>query len=199
MKGKSKIIVSAMGGLLALVVATSLVFFYMEINKRDNASKSLADYNLSVGEEVRPGYLGRVDHLLDLMEFEKITILVPGRVNIDDDVPVKVSLRLANSIEVLRLSIINEALKVGAKVKVSDKMAVLLSGDSFQISPRGPAEQEVSRFQQTDWKWDIQPRETGSHEIHLTVIVIFEVDGKLTSRAIRSFDKIIKVTGSATN
>ncbi len=199
MNGKSKIIVSAVGGLLGLVVAASLVLFYMEINKRDNASKSSTGYDFSVGEEVRPEYLSRVDRLLDVMEFEKITILAPGRMNIDDDVQVKVSLRLANSIEMLRLSIVNEALKVGAKVKVSDKMAVLLSGDSFKISPRGPSEQEVSRFQQTDWKWDIQSRETGNHEIHLAVIVIFEVDGKLASRAIRSFDKIIKVTDPTTN
>ena len=199
MNGKSKIIVSAVGGFLVLVIAASLVFFYVEINKRDNASKGSVDYNFSVGEEARPEYLSRVDRLLDVMEFDKITILAPGRMNIDDDVQVKVSLRLANSIEMLRLSIVNEALKVGAKVKVSDKMAVLLSGDSFKISPRGPAEQEVSRFQQTDWKWDIQSRETGNHEIHLTVIVIFEVDGKLASRAIRSFDKIIKVTDPTTN
>ncbi|MFD2205607.1 hypothetical protein [Kiloniella antarctica] len=195
MKGTPKIFISAGGGFLALVMAALLLFFYLESTKPTKDKKKSIEVEISIGEENRPEHLRQIDQLMSTMELDKVNVQVPPKQKTNDTAQVKVSLRLAGTIELLKLSIANEALKTGSKVKINDTMAVLLSGDAFKITPRGPAEQPVFKNQNTEWKWEIRPKQAGQQELHFTVIAFFSVDGKRTSHAIKNFDKVIKIEG----
>ncbi len=72
-------------------------------------------------------------------------------------------------------------------------MEARLSGYMFQITAITPEIQAVSKRQQTEWKWEIDPKEEGKHRLHLTLTALLEIDGHSTPRAIRTFDKIIEV------
>jgi hypothetical protein len=77
-------------------------------------------------------------------------------------------------------------------------MEARLSGYMFQITAITPEIQAVSKRQQTEWKWEIDPKEEGKHRLHLTLTALLEIDGHSTPRAIRTFDKIIEVNVTAT-
>ncbi len=194
MKEKSKTIVSIGGIIIFLVISASLVFFYQASNKQDEAPRNSVEWTFATGDEPRPEYLNHIDRLLDTMEFDDIIINSPTKMNVDDNAKIQVLLRLTDSVEVLKLAIENEALKVGATVNVNNRMEVRLSGDQFKILARTAAEQTVSKHQRTEWKWEIQPKEQGKHELHISIIALFEIEGKNTSRTIRTFDKMIEVT-----
>ena len=141
---------------------------------------------------------GKVDRLLDEMEFGTIAFNAPTNINIDDSRQIQLILSLAETMEELKQSITEEGEKVGATIKVSDRMEARLSGYMFQITAITPELQAVSMSQQTQWKWEIHPKEEGSHQLHLTLTALLEIDGHSTGRAIRTFDKIIEVNVTAT-
>jgi hypothetical protein len=145
-----------------------------------------------------PEPLGDVDRLLEEMEFGTIAFNAPTNINIDDSPQIQLILSLAETVEKLKQSITEEGEKVGATIRVSDRMEARLSGYMFQITAITPEIQAVSRRQQTEWKWEIHPKKEGKHRLHLTLTALLEIDGHSTSRAIRTFDKIIEVNVTAT-
>jgi hypothetical protein len=145
-----------------------------------------------------PEPLGDVDRLLEEMEFGTIAFNAPTNINIDDSPQIQLILSLAETMEKLKQSITEEGEKVGATIRVSDRMEARLSGYMFQITAITPEIQAVSRRQQTEWKWEIHPKKEGKHRLHLTLTALLEIDGHSTSRAIRTFDKIIEVNVTAT-
>jgi hypothetical protein len=104
----------------------------------------------------------------------------------------------ASTVEELKQSIVEEGERVGASIKVSDRMEARLSGYMFQITAITPEVQAVSKTQQTEWKWEVHPKKEGTHKLHLTLTALLEIDGRSTPRAIRTFDKVIEVNVTAT-
>lgn len=145
-----------------------------------------------------PNPPGNVDRLLNEMEFGAIAFNAPTNINIDDSPQVQLILSLAETVEQLKQSITEEGEKVGATIKVSDRMEARLSGYMFQITAITPEIQAVTNYQQTEWKWEIHPKEDGQHSLHLTLTALLEIDGRSTPRAIRTFDKIIEVNVTVT-
>jgi hypothetical protein len=141
---------------------------------------------------------GNVDNLLNEMEFGAIGFNAPSNINIDDSTQIQLILSLANTVEELKKSIAEEGEKIGATIKVSDRMEARLSGYMFQITAITPEIQAVSKLQQTEWKWEIHPKKEGKHKLHLTLTALLEIDGHTTPRAIRTFDKIIEVNVTTT-
>ncbi len=139
-----------------------------------------------------------VDRLLDEMEFGNIAFNAPTNINIDDSPQIRLILSLAATIEKLKQSITEEGEKLGATIKVSDRMEARLSGYMFQITAITSEMQAVSKSQQTEWKWEIHPKDEGKHDLHLTLTALLEVNGHTTPRMIRTFDKIIEVNVTST-
>ncbi len=83
--------------------------------------------------------------------------------------------------------------KVGARIRVSDRMEARLSGPDFVITAVTPEVQAVTRTDVTEWKWEVKPLTKGRQHLHLTVSVLINVDGASTLRTIRTFDKQIEV------
>lgn len=141
---------------------------------------------------------GNVDRLLNEMEFGTIAFNAPTNINIDDSPQIQLILSLAETVEQLKQSITEEGEKVGATIKVSDRMEARLSGYMFQITAITREIQAVTNYQQTEWKWEVHPKEEGKHSLHLTLTALLEIDGRSTPRAIRTFDKIIEVNVTVT-
>ena len=141
---------------------------------------------------------GNVDRLLNEMEFGAIAFNAPTNINIDGSPQIQLILSLAETVEKLKKAITEEGEKVGATIKVSDRMEARLSGYMFQITAITPETQAVSKYQRTEWKWEIHPKEEGKHKLHLTLTALLEIDGRSTPRAIRTFDKVIEVNVTTT-
>ncbi|MCH8080118.1 MAG: hypothetical protein IIA06_10140 [Proteobacteria bacterium] len=141
---------------------------------------------------------GNVDRLLNEMEFGAIAFNAPTNINIDDSPQIQLILSLAESVEQLKQYITEEGERVGATIKVSDRMEARLSGYMFQITAITPEIQAVTNYQQTEWKWELHPKEEGKHSLHLTLTALLEIDGRSTPRAIRTFDTIIEVNVTVT-
>jgi hypothetical protein len=86
--------------------------------------------------------------------------------------------------------------KVGAEVKMADRMEAHLTGAGFEITPITSETQPVSLKETTDWKWDVRPKAFGEQSLHLAVNALLKVDGEDATRAIQTFDKDIRVTVS---
>ncbi|ANG63109.1 hypothetical protein A8C75_11915 [Marinobacterium aestuarii] len=184
MKLKWKI---GIGVVMVLVVLSSMSLFYLTA-RMEPAEMAPPD----------PEPPSNVDELLNEMEFGVIAFNAPTDINIDDSPQIQLILSLAETIEKLKQSITEEGEKVGARIRVSDRMEAQLSGYMFQITAITPEIQAVSKLQQTKWKWEIHPKEEGEHKLHLTLTALLEIDGRSTPRAIRTFDKIIEVNVTTT-
>jgi len=145
-----------------------------------------------------PSPPSNVDKLLNEMEFGAIAFNAPTNINIDESPQIQLLLSLASTVEELKQSIAEEGEKVGATIKVSDRMEARLSGYMFQITAITPEVQAVSKIQETEWKWEIHPKKEGKHKLHLTLTALLEIDGRSTPRTIRTYDKVIEVNVTAT-
>ncbi len=137
--------------------------------------------------------LERVDKLLDEMEFGTIAFNTPSNINIEDFPQIQLELSLTETLEKLKQSITEEGEKVGANIRVSDRMEAHLSGSMFQIDAIRPEMQAVSKSQNTKWQWEIHPKEEGKHRLHLTLTAHFVISGYSTPRAIKTFDRFVEV------
>ncbi|WEM43501.1 hypothetical protein PTW35_06835 [Photobacterium sp. DA100] len=152
-----------------------------------------------------PAYLTRppqnsvvesVDEALSNMNPANIAFNVPENLNIEESSIVILKLSLNDTIEQIK-ELIDEAGQLyGATIKVSDRMEARLSGHNFQITAITAETQAVSKDQNTEWKWEIEPKVEGSHRLHLTLTALLEIDGHNTPRTIRTFSQkiTIKVT-----
>jgi hypothetical protein len=134
-----------------------------------------------------------VDQLLNEMDLGSIAFNAPTEINIDDTPQIQLILSLTDTAEQLKQSITAAGDKLGAKIKVSNRMEARLTGYQFQITKVTPEVQAVSRNEQTEWKWEIEPKEAGRHNLYLTINALLEIDGQSTPRSIKTFDKQIEV------
>ncbi len=135
-----------------------------------------------------------IDKLLNEMEFGAIAFNAPHSININDSSQIHLLLSLAETVDKLKKTIAEEGEKIGATIRVADRMEARLTGYMFQITAITPEQQAVSKSYDTEWRWEIHPKKEGQHSLHLTITALLEVDGHSTPRAIRTFDREIEVT-----
>ncbi|MBC8376632.1 MAG: hypothetical protein H8E26_11360 [FCB group bacterium] len=134
-----------------------------------------------------------LDRLLAEMEFASIAFNTPKNINIDESPTIQLILSLSETIEELEQSIAIEGERIGASIKVSNRMEAQLKGEKFTISAITPEIQAVSRIERTEWKWRVHPKREGKHYLDLTISAHVEIDGHNTRRKIRVFERIIEV------
>ncbi len=198
MKLKYKIIIGIVV-LLALLVSSYPLFMPQGVQDIPEMQGVGDVITRSAGPRIqKPSLLDNVDRLLNEMGFGTIAFNAPNSINIDDSPQIQLILSLAQTVEELKRSITEVGEKVGATIRVSDRMEARLSGYMFQITAITPEIQAVSKYQQTEWKWEIHPKEEGKHKLHLTLTALLDIDGYSTPRAIRTFDRVIEVNVTAT-
>ncbi len=196
MKVKWKITIGVVALFVILVLVSILLIVWIRPFRSIYKYEPKSDYEYESKSEPTPK--SKVDRLLDEMEFGAIAFNAPTNINIDDSHQIQLILSLAETVEKLKQSITEEGEKVGATIKVSDRMEARLSGYMFQITAITHEIQVVSKSQQTEWKWEIHPKKEGWHKLHLTLSALLEFNGRSTPRTIRTFDKTIEVNITAT-
>lgn len=142
--------------------------------------------------------LATVDQVLGSLEKANIAFNVPEKLNLKQTAQIELLLSMRESAETLRNAIEAEGAREGATIKVSKRMEASLTGADFQITEITPKEQAVGSIETVNWKWDVKPTSLGQHPLHLTLTALVSIDGATTRRAIRTFDKTIKVNVTAT-
>jgi hypothetical protein len=134
-----------------------------------------------------------VDQHLESMQLGNIAFNAPTSMNLNESTVIKLLLAVKTPIEELKQLVEEKGEKVGAKIKVSSRMEARLSGSNFEIVAMTPEIQAVSLSEATEWIWEIEPKKAGNHRLHLSLSVIFTVDGMATSKTMRTYDKFIDI------
>ncbi|WDD99936.1 hypothetical protein [Thalassomonas actiniarum] len=186
--------IGLLGAIVILTATLWFSFFSGEIKPPRPGDVDRAEPAPSVSVKSIPG---GVDEALKAMVSANIAFNAPSALNLNDGSQVHLILSLTDTIAELKEVIAAAGEKHGASIKVANRMEARLSGYHFQITPITPEIQAVSRELPTQWRWEIHPRKTGLHNLHLTLTAHLEIDGQATPRAITTFDKKIAVTVTA--
>jgi len=80
------------------------------------------------------------------------------------------------------------------KLQVAPLMEAQLEGaPAFEITALTPTRQPVSRAAPTEWRWNARARESGKHDLHLTINAIITVDGERFPRSLDVLKREIEV------
>ncbi|MBE9580944.1 MAG: hypothetical protein IMF18_04930 [Proteobacteria bacterium] len=151
-----------------------------------------AEHEGSNGGE-RPYPKDKIDFILRQMEFGNIAFNTPRSINIQDTAIIQLLLNVEIPFGLLKQQLEWAGSREGAKIKISDRMEARLKAPNFLITPISPEIQAISRKETTEWKWEIKPKSTGRHYVHLTLSALLNVEGESTPRAIRTFDRRIEI------
>ena len=137
-----------------------------------------------------------VDNILEQLKFASIAFNTPDRVDIDDTAVIRLSLSVVETVEEIKQSLaergeVGEV--IGTQIRVSNRMGANLKGSSFKITPITPEVQAISTSERTEWKWEVSPKRKGKHNLHLTIYALVEVDGVITPRQVKVYEKAIVV------
>ncbi len=80
-------------------------------------------------------------------------------------------------------------------IEVSDVLEARLIGSetAFRITPVTPERQSLNKQGTTEWRWEVEALQEGSHRLHLTLNAIVTLDGDKETRSIRTFNQEIFV------
>jgi hypothetical protein len=76
-------------------------------------------------------------------------------------------------------------------------MQAHLSGPNFQVTPITPEEQPISRFDKTEWKWNVKPTSVGEQALNLALNAVVTAAGNERKMTVRTFDHVIFVEVTA--
>jgi len=137
-----------------------------------------------------------IDNIIESMVQSNIVFNVPdSHVDVGQSFTIKLLLHLSMPIENLEKELREtvEGKVEGYQIKISDIVEARLTGYGFQISSVTPEEQPISIKHATEWKWNVKALEPGIQHLHLTINAIIDLKGETKKRAIRTFDREIKV------
>jgi hypothetical protein len=142
-----------------------------------------------------PGSLfDEVDRMIRRLEVASIAFNVPeDTLTVGETAEVQLLLSAREPIRRLKRQITALGRREGARIRVSDQMEARLTGAKFKIQEVTPALQAVSGQGVTEWKWDIEPTEAGTHSLHLTLSAIIQVRGSDRVFPVRTFDQELPV------
>ena len=138
-----------------------------------------------------------IDRALDALPLGSIAFNVPTMMTLNRSDDVRLLLSPSMSVEQLQkllLEQLSRETKVeGIEVRIAPRMEARLSGTNFSILALTPEVQPVTWKEPTEWGWEVSPTEAGSQALHLTLTAILQIEGKDSTRAIRTFDRDIRV------
>jgi hypothetical protein len=103
---------------------------------------------------------------------------------------------VTGSIEELQEQITEVGEREGARVRITDEMEARLTGLGFKIEAITVERQAIDPTGVTRWKWQIEPTETGTRHLHLTLTGFIDLERSRRQLTIRTFERtlLIKVT-----
>jgi Divergent InlB B-repeat domain len=140
-----------------------------------------------------PSALGAIDRIIANLPRANAAFNAPTELALGESAVVQLRLSAQKSIRELKEEITALGEKEGANIKVSDRMEARLTGLGFEIEAVTPETQGISGQDVTEWKWEIEPTETGTQRLHLTLTALIEVDGEASPRTVRTFERMLVV------
>ncbi len=134
--------------ILAILAFVASFFTYMSPGTMAPPDESDLQY---MEPQTQPDPLHNVDKLLDKMQFGAIAFNVPKNINIEDSPQIQLILSLAETIEELKILLTEEGYKIGATIRVSDRMEARLTGYMFQITATDMAKFGQLMLQNGKW------------------------------------------------
>jgi hypothetical protein len=86
----------------------------------------------------------------------------------------------------------------GHVIKIAPLMQAHLTGGSFEITPITQEAQPISQTENTEWKWEIKPKEFGKLQLHLAVSALVKLGDTERIRTLRTFEETVAVNVSWT-
>lgn len=119
----------------------------------------------------------------------------PTQMQLGENVDIQLIIDPTKTSEQIKKQITAEGEKVGATIKISKVIVAKLRANDFDILELvNEGKQAVDLNGPTEWLWNIRPKSTGAHKIHLTISAVVEIDGTTKAeRLIRTFDHEITV------
>lgn len=133
-----------------------------------------------------------VDDALDRLEMGRLAFNAPEQMTMHHPQVVHLVLSGLKSSEELTLLVREAGPVETADVRMAEIMEAQLQGAAFRIGSLTPAEQAVSARDPTEWKWEVEPLQTGPQRLHLTLTALLQVDGRTVRRAM-TFERQIEV------
>jgi hypothetical protein len=138
-----------------------------------------------------------IDRALEALPLGSIAFNVSTEMTLNRSESVSLLLSPSMSVEDLQKQLVErlprETQVEGGRVRLAPYMEARLSGTKFSILALTPEVQPVTWKEPTEWRWEVSPTETGSQALHLTLTAILQIEGKDSPRAIRTFDRDIRV------
>jgi hypothetical protein len=137
--------------------------------------------------------LDEIDGILKGLPLANIAFNAPLSLNLGDSAVIELVLSGRQPIRVLKRRVTAVGERVGARIRVADRMEARLSGLGFKIQAITPEIQAVSRQDETRWQWEIEATRAGRQRLHLTLTAIIDVRGSQSPRTIRTFEKKLEI------
>jgi hypothetical protein len=134
-----------------------------------------------------------LDRVLAELQLGRILFNVPRTLELGESAVIHVVLSLRETHEELKERITEVGEKRGAKLKVSDEMQAHLSGLGFSVEALTDERQAVSAQETTEWFWQIEPTETGTQTLSLTISAFVKVRGEERKRGLQTFNESLEI------
>jgi hypothetical protein len=175
---------------VAVIATASRVFARGSVRDASPTEITLTRRGLPPGPSA---LLREVDRGLKGLKTGRIAFNAPRELGLHDSAIIRLDLSRRKKLSALLAEIEEIGDKRGAVIRVSREMEAHLAGLSFEIAPIIPEHQLVSERENTTWEWEVRPTATGTHRLHLAMLVFLDVNDRGTPRAIGTYDAIIEV------
>jgi len=139
-----------------------------------------------------PDPFAATDAALAALPWGNIAYNPPTKMRLGETRTIELLLSPKVPIETLKNQIRTLGEKEAARIRISNQMRARLTGNGFGINAITQEKQSIGT-DPTRWQWDIQAIAKGTHQLHLTLTVVINVDGTDQERNLDTFDKTIQV------
>ena len=179
-----------------LAVAAAVLVFMLLGDSRSGTEATpttTGSANRNPHPGVTPGLSGDIDDTLDQLELAQVAFNAPTDLGLHEPAVIQLLLSGRRPIKELKASLTALGKREGARVRASDSMEAQLAGVGFAVQAITPAVQLVSRDAVTEWRWEVEPTETGTRRLHLTLSAIVDVNGREGTYTVRVFERTLEV------
>lgn len=185
-----RVIAIASAAAFAVAVGASIA---IPLNHSSSPPASHSEHPLSRPHGPTQEALQEIDSILAGLPLATVAFNVPTDVALGESVVIQLLLSTKAPIADLQRKVTEAGERVGARIKVSDRMEARLTGPRFKIEAITPEAQAISSSELTTWRWEVEPTATGRQRLHLTLSAILDVRGSPSTRMIRTFDRTLAV------
>jgi hypothetical protein len=149
------------------------------------------------GDEAKRAVAKALERTKTKLGTGNIAYNAPKSMQLGETVPITLRLSKTATIPELKARITEPGEKLGATIRVSEKMRAILTGppSAFDITPSFDPQmpQELSDDGVNEWTWDVTAKSPGTYRLHLVIFAEVEAAGERAAGELRTFDEPLLV------